>query len=122
MSAKILWIFVNIILALLPIVTNFLLIKIMKIEREWYETLKDGELFIFSTTISASAIGVTFFQGSLDNSLGNLVFCILLLTIIFSTLLFGFASVLKFKQEKMPDEKLYAIASIGCAIAAIFCS
>ncbi len=61
MSASILWIFVNIILALLPIVTNFILIKIMKIHKKWYETMTGGELFIFSTTISASAIGVTFF-------------------------------------------------------------
>ncbi len=125
MSASILWIFVNRILALLPIVTNFILIKIMKINKKWYEILTGGELFIFSTTISASTIGVTFFQGSLDNFLGYLVFCFLLLTIIFSTLLFGLGSLVKLDENKIgkiPNEELYAIASIACAIAAIFCS
>ena len=106
MDSSIQWIFANIVLALLPIVTNFLLIKMMNINKKWYETVKEGELFIFSTTISASAIGVTFFQGGLDNSLGTLLFCVLLLVIIFSTLLFGLASFLKFREEKMPDERL----------------
>jgi len=97
----------------------------MDIDKKWYQILTGGELFIFSTTISASTIGVTFFQGSLDDSLGNLMFCILLLTIIFSTSLFGFGSFIKFdenKLSKMRNEKIYALGSIGCAIAAIFCS
>ncbi|NEO52657.1 MAG: hypothetical protein F6K54_05950 [Okeania sp. SIO3B5] len=125
MSSNLLWIFVKIVLPLMPIVINFIFIKIMGSDKKWYQILTGGELFIFSTTISASAIGVTFFQGSLDNSLGNLIFCILLLTLIFSTSLFGFGRFIKLDENKIgniENEELYAISSIACAIAAIFCS
>ncbi|NEQ35933.1 MAG: hypothetical protein F6K40_06385 [Okeania sp. SIO3I5] len=125
MSSNLLWIFVKIVLPLMPIVINFIFIRIMGSDKKWYQILTGGELFIFSTTISASAIGVTFFQGTLDNSLGNLIFCILLLTLIFSTSLFGFGRFIKLDENKIgkiKNEELYAIASIACAIAAIFCS
>ncbi|NEP80751.1 MAG: hypothetical protein F6K39_22815 [Okeania sp. SIO3B3] len=58
MSANLLWIFVKIVLPLMPIVINFIFIKIMGSDKKWYQILTGGELFIFSTTISASAIGV----------------------------------------------------------------
>ena len=118
MSEKILWIF-KIVLPLMPIVITFIFIKIKEIDKEWYQILTGGELFIFSTTISASTIGVTSFQ-SLDNSLGNLGFDILILTIILSAALFALGSSIKLDGGKIPDEELYAIISISCAIAAIF--
>ena len=118
MNEKILWIF-KIVLPLMPIVITFIFIKIKEIDKEWYQVLTGGELFIFSTTISASTIGVTSFQ-SLDNSLGNLGFDILILTIILSAALFALGSSIKLDGSKIPDEELYAIISISCAIAAIF--
>lgn len=121
LELTILWIFTNIILALIPIAINLVLIKILKISMEWYKALKGGELFIFSTTLSASSIGLGSIQNAFNNVLGTLSFCILILVIIISTVLFGVACFTKLKNENIPDEKLFAAASISCAtLASIF--
>jgi len=122
MSVNIPWIFIKIVVPLMPIVINFILIKIERLDKEWYQFLAGGELFIFSTTFSTSNIGVTFFQGSSDNFLGQIGFCLLLSTILISIALFAYGRSIKLNEKKMgkiQDEELYAIVSIACAMAAI---
>lgn len=122
MEPTIRWIFTNVILALTPILINFILIKVLKIGTPWHQAFKDGELFIFSTTLSASSIGIASFQGTLKTALGSLIFWVLLLVLILSTVLFSLASFIKLKQEKIPDERLFAATSISCAAFASICS
>ena len=102
----------------------------MKVETEWYKIVKDGELYIFSTTICASSIGVLLFEHSNSNNQSlsaasrgislshTLTACSLLFVLIISTAAFALASYLKLKEQSFPDEKLYSAGSVGTAIVA----
>jgi hypothetical protein len=117
MEPTIRWVFTNVILALIPIVINLILIKMLKMGTQWHQMLKDGELFIFSTTLSASSIGIASFQGKLVNSSESLLFWALIVVLIISTALFSLSSLTKLKQIDI-DEKFFATSSIACALAA----
>lgn len=85
--------------------------------------LKDGKLFIFSSTLSGSSISLRFFQGSPNNDLESVCFGLLIINIIISSVLFGIGNYVKLRQEEDNiDLQFLAIASIVCSFLAIVCS
>ncbi|MGK7903315.1 MAG: hypothetical protein AB4352_18285 [Hormoscilla sp.] len=117
------WIFSHVVLPLMPIVINLTLLKLLNISEEWYQVLKDGKLFIFSSTLSGSSISLRFFQGSPNNDLESVCFSLLLINILVSSALFSIGNYVKLRQEEEEiDLQFLAIASIGCSLLAILCS
>lgn len=51
------WLIFNVVLALIPLLLNFALAYFLNIQDRWLKVLKGGELFIFSSTLAATAIG-----------------------------------------------------------------
>lgn len=135
MDGTLKWLCFNIVLALIPLALNFILVKLLVINISWYKILKDGELFVFSSAVSASAIGDTFFrhtgnistvakvsaaspttQASIIGSASNeITMFALLIVLILSAFLFAISSLLKFQNQSPPDEKLFSCSSIACA-------
>lgn len=116
------WFFFNVILALMPVVVNFVLVRMVKIDTSWYRILKDGELFIFSSTISASSIGTAIIQRQSGSSVTTVTICALLIVLMLSAAMFAVSSYFKFKQEIPPDERLFGVSSVYCAALAVLLS
>lgn len=114
------WFFTNVILALIPIFINFLLMMmgVVSVTIQWYKVLKDGELFIFSTTISAASIGTLPFQESQSGLFFPITFWALIIILVISTALFAISGYFKLNEINMPNEKLFSSSSIVCAILA----
>lgn len=131
------WFFVNILLAILPLIASFLIVLNFKEDERrkwtWISLFKNGELFFFSSAISASAISelssardtstskITAIQASGDYTI-TLISLILILLI--STIMFGSSAYLNlqsqiFKTQSSPiDERRFAYSSVFCAITA----
>ncbi len=121
-EAHIRWFFFNIILALLPLFFNLILIKIGQIKTNWIELLKGGELFFFSSTISASSIGGLLFQNPSNIALALVISYLLLVVLAISTGMFSLSSFLKLKQMDMLDNKIFSKSSVWCAFLAVLLS
>ena len=113
------WIFFNVILALVPLALGFFFVYVMKIAKtKWHAILKDGELYIFSTTLSASSIGTAIIRAkSVELTLAVIIIG-LFLTLILSTALFALASSFRLTQTAPPDEMAFAVTSLFCAVTA----
>ncbi|MEH2422591.1 MAG: hypothetical protein V7K48_17235 [Nostoc sp.] len=120
------WVFTNVLIAFVPILMKLAIIILSKIKLpKWYEVIQDGELYIFSLTLSASAIVLRVFQEQNINSLEGVFIIILRVDVIVSALMFSLASYLKLIKSDLETAlnlKIYAIASIACSILAIFSS
>jgi len=123
------WFFFNVILALTPLAFSFLLVLLLKFAVTWHEILKDGELFIFSTTLSAGAIGESLYRNAATvaspetppspaNGPSWTVLALMIVLLLTSGL-FAVSTLLKFKKESPPDQQLFSIASITTAIFAV---
>lgn len=132
------WLVFNVVLALLPLIVNFFILTIIKNQQKpdsvWREILKEGELFIFSSTISASSIGTLVFRGFSTNTANSSVTgpSALILTIIISSLIivlllstasFGISTFAKFVRQNTSsdvifDDKRLSNASLAIAILA----
>jgi hypothetical protein len=131
------WFFVNILLAILPLIATFFIVLTFKEEERrkwtWVSLFKNGELFFFSSAISASAISDL--SSGRDTSTSNLTttqaagdYTITLISLIFilllSTIMFGSSAYLNlqsqiFKTQSSPiDERRFAYGSVFCAITA----
>lgn len=128
------WLTFNIVIALLPLVASALIVILIKLPIHWTWVLRDGELFFFSTAVSATSLG------KLTTSLNlqaNTTFYSCLLTAIVSATVFGMTSYLKLQRgldieeiEKEDSQTSYArlsgasvtfaILSIGLSYSAFF--
>lgn len=121
MEAIINWLFFNVILALLPLLLTFSIVKVKVIDvnPHWYEVIEDGQLFIFASVLSATAIGALALKESGLSGLGSVVnFCALLIILILSTALFAVITLQRLRQENHADVKRVSKSSVYCAIIA----
>ena len=114
------WIFFSVILALLPILLNFTIVKLSNIRNiGWVELLKDGELFFFSTATSASSIGTLVLNRPPNIALTILIGSLLVIILIMSSCLFSLSSFLKLKQMDVLDKRMFGVISIWCSFFAV---
>ena len=116
------WIFFHVLLAFLPIIAKLAVIITSKKKLEkWYQVIQDGELYIYSTTLSAWSITSILFQ-KLDSN--NLVTGLLIVNLVISSLLFGITSHSKWVKQELESLELdlYARVSIVCSFIAVFCT
>lgn len=130
-GATALWITFNVIVALIPLAVSPLLSDLTgaRIKYNW-ELLRDGELFFFSSTLTAAAIGklveLSIREGVLINPL---TFAGLIVTLLFSAICFG-ASVVKKRSPEIaptgttapPGGLKLAKTSAVVAVLAAICS
>lgn len=121
-EASIRWSFFNVIFPLLPILFNLILLKVGSLKPDWVELLKDGQLFFFSTTISANSIGSLLFIDPNNQILATIITCLLILIIFCSAGLFALSSFLKLKNMDIIDNKVFSIFSAGCAFFTVILS
>lgn len=134
------WFFINVVLALLPLIINLVVISMFKDNErrkwKWINLFRDGELFFFSSTISATSISelvLRDIQTSASNqiSASNLEYIHtftllpLMLVLLLSTVIFGCSAYTKLQeqlsgqQDSLLDDFRFSYGSIACAIAAI---
>ena len=127
------WLFVNGILALLPLLIAFFISFLANADVKWYQMLKEGELYVFSTTLCATSIGTIVFEKKaslnrsnlleLDTEAGvmfhTIVMCILILILITSTSAFAMASFTKLNRHPSLPEKRFSKISVCCALLTI---
>ncbi len=120
----IIWLFSHVILALLPFFLTLILIYVGGIKITWINLLKQGELFFFSSTISASSISNLFIQNSHNQISQFIIGCILLIILMVST---GMAALRRFMDlqediENPIDNQVFSTFSIVCTMLAILLS
>lgn len=113
------WIFFSVILALFPLLLNFMIVKLSNINIGWVDLLKDGELFFFSAAITASSIGTLVLNRPPNLVLTILIGGLLLTILIMSSCLFSLSSFLKLKQMDVLNKRMFGVMSIWCSILAV---
>lgn len=131
------WIFFNVILALFPLIVNFILIFLIPREKiqnwHWTEFLGEGELFFFSTTLAAIGIGDILLENKEIESIKiglTLILIALAFVLLLSCIIFGCSTYIKIQKEIQEesnnilefDKIKMAYGSIGCAIMVIILS
>jgi len=121
LEATIRWLFF-IFLSFFPLVLSFILIKV-KITRvkTWSELLKGGELFLFSTTISASSI-VSIFNvpSKFGFGLKLITLYLLMIVLLISSGMFSVFFFLKLNEVNLSiDEKLFVHSLTWWTILAV---
>ncbi|HLL45332.1 MAG TPA: hypothetical protein VK399_01425 [Longimicrobiaceae bacterium] len=85
------WLFTNVIAALLPVAVSLCILRFGKITATWHAVLKDGELFIFSSTLSMTALATSHFS-DVPHTLPHLIATYFLFgVLVLSTAAYGFA-------------------------------
>jgi hypothetical protein len=124
------WIVLNLVLALVPLFVSILFKFFFSLPVTWIQILKEGELFLFSTTVSANAISKLVLPAPETNGVGKISLALpqlsadkaftligLILILLLSTILFGALSLIKFnnlKKIKVGDRN-YTLGALGCA-------
>lgn len=118
------WLVFNVVLALLPILVNFFSLLMIKhgdgddSKNYWREVVKEGELFIFSSTLSATSIGTVIFQASRSNTISATTFqststnglaitaiiSSLIFVLLMSTALFGTSTFAKYVRQNSDSQ------------------
>ncbi|MDZ7968529.1 MAG: hypothetical protein RM368_26850 [Nostoc sp. DedSLP03] len=123
MEPLISWLFINVLLALAPIFLKLAIIISSRVKiLKWYEVIQDGELYIFSATLSASAIVLPVLKKQHLNALERISISLLVFIILLSSVLFSLASYVKLMKRDLETElnlKIYTIGSIACSILAV---
>lgn len=128
------WFFINVVLALLPLIINLIVVSMFKEEErrkwKWINLFRDGELFFFSSTISATSVSELVLgekQGS-TNNIGYIhAFTLLplMLVLLLSTVIFGCSAYTKLQEQlsgkgdSLLDDLRFSYGSVACAIASI---
>ena len=128
------WFFINVVLALLPLIINLVIVSMFKEEErrkwQWINLFRDGELFFFSSTISATSIS-ELVLGSNQSSTNNIgyihTFTLLplMLVLLLSTVIFGCSAYTKLqkqlsgKGDSLLDDLRFSYGSVACAIASM---
>ena len=113
------WLACNVGLALLPLSFNALLLALFNVKNKWAAVMREGELFIFSSTLSATSIGISVYDGLKTGLLNVIAFWILVIVLALASGLFAISSLSKLKGESIPNEKLYIGASVSCAVLTV---
>lgn len=132
------WFFINVVLALLPLIINLVVISMFKEEErrkwKWISLFRDGELFFFSSTISATSISELVLgnnQSSTNSNVTNdnvayvhtFTLLPLMLVLVVSTVIFGCAAYIKLQEQlsgkgnSLLDDFRFSYGSVACAIA-----
>jgi hypothetical protein len=138
------WGVFNVLLALLPIIVNFILAAYLKVPNRWMAVLKDGELFIFSSTVAATSLGQKLADFLSPNSrinqstliveestrvadsvlvshvsdspvAGMIIIASLLLVMALSSALFALSSYYKLEKKEPPNPGFVVAGSVACA-------
>jgi hypothetical protein len=125
------WIVLNLVLALVPLFVSILFKFFFSLSVTWIQILKEGELFLFSTTVSANAISkLVLPTPSETSSLGKIALVFpqlspdkaftligLILILLLSTIIFGAMSLIKFNNLKKikVGNRNYTFGAFGCA-------
>lgn len=114
------WLFFNVILPLLPLILNLLCVRLMRNPPSWDHVLKEGELLIFSTTVSATALGKSVLERDANDISENLILIVLLLIIIVSSFMssISFYRKLENKSQDLFDDRKFSYASLALAFLA----
>jgi hypothetical protein len=112
------WAFFDVIFALAPLVLTFAMVKLLGMGTPWHTVLKDGELFIFSSTVLASYVGIVLFQEDKLSLADVLIVCAAILFLFVSACLFTLTSYFKFTGQPLPGQKRFGFTSISCACVA----
>lgn len=119
------WFFFNVILALIPVILVYAIIWIRSTGHAWHSILKDGEMFIFSCTLTASSIGSLLFDPQRRSGLNKpngivflqvdeiaftLIGIVLIFLLLLSTCLFAVGSYVKLTAN---ESELSASSSFG---------
>jgi hypothetical protein len=114
------WLFFNVILALIPLIFSLVAVWMFRIQTKWYKMLKGGELYIFSTTVAASSLGIFAIQHDSINTVQTSLLCALLLIMLLSGFLFAVSAYVQLQDETLPEEHMsrYGGLSVACAVAA----
>jgi hypothetical protein len=117
------WLFTNVIAALFPIAVGILSIKLWRIDIRWHAVLRDGELFVFSSTLSITALSASFFS-QLPRTLANSLIVLSLFVVLgISTLFYGAAILAKLTgASSNANEEMIATGSILCASLVVLLS
>jgi hypothetical protein len=125
------WVVLNLVLSLLPLIFCILFKFFFDLSVTWIQILKEGELFLFSTTLSANTISKLILPSPSDpNSAGiiSLVYPQLSLSkvytliglgfaLLFSVAIFGALSLIKFNSSNQVSvrNRNYAVGALSCA-------
>lgn len=128
------WFFINVVLALLPLIINLVVVSMFKEEErrkwKWINLFRDGELFFFSSTISATSVSELVLgesQASTNNIgyIHTLTLLPLMLVLLLSTVIFGCSAYTKLQEQlsgkgdSLLDDLRFSYGSVACAIASI---
>ena len=128
------WVFINVIFALLPLIINLIVVSMFREEErnkwKWITLFKNGELFFFSSTISASSMSELVLNdtSNLTNDVGYVHLFILLplmIVLILSTVIFGCSAYIKLQEQisgevnSLLDDFRFSYGSIACAVTSI---
>ena len=125
------WVFFNIGIALFPIWATKLICRVFRVELTWTKLLRDGELFVFASTLTASTMNTAFFERNVGDPGIMVSGCALVLILMISSGLFFATVQRKFEAagagaaaETVAAHKDPAVgkASVYCAVSAIVLS
>lgn len=112
------WIVFNVGVALFPIWATKIICIVFRNALTWPQLLRDGEMFVFASTLAASAMSTAFFERNVAHAGIMLSGCALVIVLMISTGLFFATVQLKVSGQTVPDEKMVARASVVCAVSA----
>lgn len=121
-NSSIAWLFFNVIFAVFPVLFNVVLVRLGNIKTSRAELLKDGELYVFSTSISAASVGSILFGNPSNLIISSLTACCLMSVFCASSGFFMLASFTKLKKINVFDKQFYSDSSIACALITVFLS
>lgn len=118
------WLFFNVILSLLPLIASVFHFFIWKVGNIWPRLFREGELLVFSTTLSATTIGFITYQKMKIDFQVTFTIIILSLIILSSTFLFAVVNFFKAKgnlnELEEGEKRLSTISILFAVISAAF--
>jgi hypothetical protein len=127
------WVVLNLVLSLLPLIFCTLFKFFFDLPVTWIQVLKEGELFVFSTTLSANAISKLILPSPSDPNPAGIIsliypqlspskVCTLIglgIILLFSVAIFSALSLIKFNNSNQAQAPVksgnYAIGALSCA-------
>lgn len=98
------WAFLNVVVALFPMLVNWLLFRFLRLEAGWSYLLRNGEMLFYAVTISAYSIGDSLLEPRPAPMSGGLILCVIMLSVVlaFASAFFGAISVLALLISRNP--------------------
>jgi hypothetical protein len=112
------WLFFNVGLALFPIWSTYIVVTVFGDAPTWQRLLKDGELFVFASTLSAAAMGTAFFERDVQLLRIMIASCGLIAVLIVSGGMYFATVQARLSDTPARNERLLMKISIYCALLA----